>query len=169
LAVTIRIFVTGGTFDKEYNELNGKLFFKDTHLPEMLKLGRCKLNLDIRTLMMVDSSAMTDSDREIILQNVIKAKENRIVITHGTDTMVTTARVLAKGVKDKTVVLTGAIIPYTFGSSDGLFNLGAALAFVQTLPQGVYISMNGRCFSWDNMRKNRDTGEFQQIKPTGKT
>ncbi len=166
--MTIRIFVTGGTFDKEYNELNGKLFFKDTHLPEMLKLGRCKLNLDIRTLMMVDSSAMTDSDRGIILQNVIKAKENKIVITHGTDTMVTTAKVLAREVKDKTVVLTGAIIPYTFGSSDGLFNLGAALAFVQTLPQGVYVSMNGRCFSWDNVRKNRDTGEFQPIKPSGK-
>jgi L-asparaginase len=166
--MTIRVFVTGGTFDKEYNELNGKLFFKDTHLPEMLKLGRCKLNLDIRTLMMVDSSIMTDSDREIILQNVIKAKEDRIVITHGTDTMVTTARVVAKGVKDKTVVLTGAIIPYTFGSSDGLFNLGAALALVQTLPHGVYVSMNGRCFSSDNVRKNRDTGEFQPIKSTGK-
>jgi len=161
----IRIFVTGGTFDKEYNELNGKLFFKDTHLPEMLKLGRCKLNLDIRTLMMVDSSVMTDSDREIILQNVKKAKEDKVVITHGTDTMVATARVLANGVKDKTVVLTGAIIPYTFGSSDGLFNLGAALAFVQTLPHGVYVSMNGRCFFWDNVKKNRDTGEFQPIKP----
>lgn len=165
----IRVFVTGGTFDKEYNELNGKLFFKDTHLPEMLKLGRCKLNVDIRSLMMVDSSAMTDSDREIIRQNVKNAKENRILITHGTDTMVSTAKVLAGGLKEKTVVLTGAIIPYTFGSSDGLFNLGAALAFVQTLPPGVYVSMNGRCFTWDNVKKNRDTGEFQQIRPAAKT
>lgn len=160
----VRIFVTGGTFDKEYNELAGKLFFKDTHVTEMLKLGRCKLNVDIRTLMMVDSSTMIDSDREIILQNVMKAKENRILITHGTDTMVATARVLAKGVKGKTVVLTGAMVPYTFGSSDGLFNLGAALAFVQTLPHGIYISMNGRCFTWDNVKKNRATGEFHQIK-----
>ena len=162
--MTVRIFVTGGTFDKEYNELAGKLFFKDTHVTEMLKLGRCKLNVDVRTLMMVDSSTMADSDREIILQNVMKTKENRILITHGTDTMVATAKVLAKGVKAKTVVLTGAMVPYTFGSSDGLFNLGAALAFVQTLPHGIYISMNGRCFTWDNVKKNRATGEFHQIK-----
>ena len=162
--MSVRIFVTGGTFDKEYNELAGKLFFKDTHVTEMLKLGRCKLNVDIRTLMMVDSSTMIDSDREIILQNVMKAIEDRILITHGTDTMVATAKVLAKGVKGKTVVLTGAMVPYTFGSSDGLFNLGAALAFVQTLPHGIYISMNGRCFTWDNVKKNRATGEFHQIK-----
>ncbi len=161
--MTIRIFVTGGTFDKEYDELNGELFFKDTHLPEMLKLGRCKLNADIRTLMMIDSSSMTDSDREIISENVERAKEDKILITHGTDTMAETAKVLGKKIKDKTVVLTGAIIPYTFGSSDGLFNLGAALAFVQTLPSGIYISMNGKCFSWDNVRKNKQTGKFEEI------
>ncbi|MFH1335726.1 MAG: asparaginase domain-containing protein, partial [Candidatus Zixiibacteriota bacterium] len=133
----IRIFVTGGTFDKEYNELNGELFFKDTHLTEMLKLGRCKLNFDVRTLMMIDSTTMTDSDRQIILHNVNNAREDKILITHGTDTMAETAKVLAQGVKDKTVVLTGAMIPYRFGSCDGLFNLGADLAFVQTLPPGV--------------------------------
>jgi L-asparaginase len=162
-AVAIRIFITGGTFDKEYNELNGELYFKDTHLPEVLRLGRCKVKVEIRTLMMVDSSHMTDSDREIILSNVLKAKEDKILITHGTDTMVDTAKALAIGVKDKTVVLTGAMIPYRFGSSDGLFNLGSALAFVQTLPHGVYVSMNGRYFSWDNVRKNRQTGEFEEI------
>ena len=162
--MTIRIFITGGTFDKEYDELNGELFFKDTHLPEMLKLGRCKLNTDNRTLMMIDSSSMTDSDREIILENVKRVKEDKILITHGTDTMVETAKVLGKKIEDKTLVLTGAIIPYTFGSSDGLFNLGAALAFVQTLPRGVYISMNGKCFSWDNVRKNKQTGKFEEIK-----
>ncbi|HEX7400760.1 MAG TPA: asparaginase domain-containing protein [candidate division Zixibacteria bacterium] len=160
----IRIFVTGGTFDKEYNELNGELFFKDTHLPEMLKLGRCKLNFDVRTLMMIDSTTMTDSDRQIILHSVNNSKEDKILITHGTDTMADTAKVLAQGVRDKTVVLTGAMIPYRFGSSDGLFNLGAALAFVQTLPPGVYISMNGKYFNWDNVRKNRNTGEFEEIK-----
>jgi len=159
----IRIFVTGGTFDKEYNELNGELFFKETHLHEMLKLGRCRLEFDITTLMMIDSLDMSDSDRGIILENCISANENKIVITHGTDTMVETARVIAESVKNKTVVLTGAMIPYKFGSSDGLFNLGSALAFVQTLPHGVYIAMNGKYFNWDNVRKNKQTGVFEEV------
>ncbi|MBI2136162.1 asparaginase [Candidatus Woesearchaeota archaeon] len=160
----IRIFVTGGTFDKEYNELDGSLFFKDTHLPEMLALGRSSVPADTRTLMMIDSLDMTDADRETIASNVLKATEDKIVITHGTDTMVETAQVLAKKVKGKTIVLVGAMIPYKFGSSDGLFNLGAALAFVQTLPAGVYIAMNGRYFKWDNVRKNKKVGEFEEIK-----
>ncbi|MDH4223113.1 MAG: asparaginase [candidate division Zixibacteria bacterium] len=160
----IRIFVTGGTFDKEYNELNGQLFFKDTHLYEMLKLGRCKADFHLRTLMMVDSLEMTEVDRNIILENCKKTPEERIVITHGTDTMVDTARVLANGIKNKTIILTGAMIPYRFGSSDGLFNLGSALAFAQSLPHGVYIVMNGRCFHWDNARKSKKTGEFEEIK-----
>jgi len=160
----IRIFVTGGTFDKEYNELNGELFFKETHLYEMLKLGRCRLAFDITTLMMIDSLDMADSDRNIILESCIGANENKIVITHGTDTMVETARIIAGSVKDKTIVLTGAMIPYKFGSSDGLFNLGSALAFVQTLPHGVYIAMNGKYFNWDNVRKNKKTGVFEESK-----
>jgi len=162
--MSIRIFVTGGTFDKEYNELSGELFFKETHLYEMLKLGRCGLVFDIRTLMMIDSLEMTDSDREIILENCVRADENKIVITHGTDTMVETARFLAGFVKDKTILLTGAMIPYKFGSSDGLFNLGSALAFVQTLPHGIYIAMNGKYFNWDDVRKNKKTGVFEEIK-----
>ena len=161
--MAIRIFVTGGTFDKEYNELNGELFFKDTHLNEMLKLGRCKAPIDIRTLMMIDSIYLNDEDRELIAQNCLKCDETQIVITHGTDTMVETAKIIAERVKDKTVVLTGAMIPYKFGSSDGLFNLGSAIAFVQTLPAGVYISMNGRIFNWDNCKKNKIIGEFQEI------
>jgi len=160
----IRIFVTGGTFDKEYNEIDGKLFFKDTHLPEMLRLGRCRVNVDIRTLMLIDSLEMTDDDRQSILQQCNKAKENKIVITHGTDTMESTARVLGAVIKDKTVVLTGAMVPYKFGSSDGLFNLGSALAFVQTLAPGVYVAMNGRYFTWDNVKKNKKTGEFEEIR-----
>ena len=160
----IRIFVTGGTFDKEYNELNGELFFKETHLYEMLKLGRCRLEFDITTLMMIDSLDMSDSDRDTILENCISANENKIVITHGTDTMVETARVIAGSVKNKTVVLTGAMIPYKFGSSDGLFNLGSALAFAQTLPHGVYIAMNGQYFNWNNVRKNKKTGVFEESK-----
>ena len=161
--MAIRIFITGGTFDKEYNELNGELYFKDTHLPEMLKLGRCKVDVDVRTLMMIDSLDMTDDDRAIILENCEKCSEEKIIITHGTDTMEQTARVLGKIMKDKTVVLTGAMIPYKFGSSDGLFNLGSALAFAETLPHGVYIAMNGRYFNWDNVRKNKKTGEFEEI------
>ncbi len=159
----IRIFVTGGTFDKEYNELNGKLFFKDTHLFEMLKLGRNKVLVDVRTLMMMDSLDMTESDRGVIVANCKAVKEKRIVIAHGTDTMVETAALLAKEIKDKTIILTGAMIPFTFGSSDGLFNLGSALAFVQTLPPGVYIAMNGKYFLWNAVRKNRQLGEFEPI------
>jgi L-asparaginase len=160
--MAIRIFVTGGTFDKEYNELDGKLFFKDTHLPEMLKLGRCRVTVDIRTLMLIDSLDMTDADRQIIVEQCRKCKEQQIVITHGTDTMEQTAVLLGKSITDKTIVLTGAMVPYKFGSSDGLFNLGSALAFAQTLPQGVYIAMNGRYFSWNNVKKNKKAGEFEE-------
>ncbi|HQT45359.1 MAG TPA: asparaginase domain-containing protein [Candidatus Micrarchaeota archaeon] len=162
--MAIRIFVTGGTFDKEYNELNGTLFFKDTHVREMLKLGRCEADIDIRTLMMIDSLDMTDDDRKIIAENCKKAQENNIVITHGTDTMTETAKALAQEVKGKTIVLTGAMIPYKFGSSDGLFNLGTAIAFAQVLPPGVYIAMNGYCFTHDNVAKNKKIGRFERIR-----
>jgi L-asparaginase len=165
--MSIRIFITGGTFDKEYNELEGKLYFKDTHLREMLSLGRSRLEVEVRTLMMVDSLDMTDADRQLILDQCRKTKEDRILITHGTDTMEITARVLGPAVAKKTVVLTGAMVPYKFGSSDGLFNLGSALAFVQTLPPGVYIAMNGRCFSWENVRKNTKTGTFEEVRGRG--
>jgi L-asparaginase len=158
----VRVFVTGGTFDKEYNEIEGKLYFRDTHLPEMLALGRCKVKVDIRTLMMIDSLEMSESDRNIILDNCRKCNEGSIVITHGTDTMEETARVLGEASIEKTIVLTGAMVPFKFGSSDGLFNLGSALAFAQSLPHGVYIAMNGRYFRWDNVRKNRKTGEFEE-------
>lgn len=160
----IKIFITGGTFDKEYNELNGQLFFKDTHLPEMLNLGRSRLAVDIRILMMIDSLDMSEEDREMILQNCLKTKEDKILITHGTDTIAETAQLLGQKIKEKTVILTGAMIPYKFGSSDGLFNLGSALAFVQTLPPGVYVAMNGRYFHWDNVQKNKKTGEFEEVK-----
>lgn len=159
----IRILVTGGTFDKEYNERTGQLFFQDTNVAEMLRLGRSRLDVTIRTVMMVDSLEMSDADRELIVQNCLQSEENRIVITHGTDTMTETAGAVARGVSGKTVVLTGAMIPYAFGSSDGLFNLGSALSFVQVLPPGVYIAMNGKCFPWDRVRKNRERGEFEEI------
>jgi len=157
----ICLFVTGGTFDKEYDEIHGSLEFRDTHLPDMLEMGRSRLDVRVRTLMMVDSLEMSDADRGLIASNCRDAAESFIVITHGTDTMVQTARVLAEQVPDKTIVLTGAMIPIAFGSSDGLFNLGGALTVVQVLPPGVYVTMNGRVFSWNEVRKNRDTGVFE--------
>ncbi len=162
--MAIRIFITGGTFDKEYNELNGQLYFKDTHLQELLTMGRSQVQVEIRTLMMVDSLEMTDQDRELIAYQCNNCEEDQIVITHGTDTMAETAKLLAEKVKNKTVVLTGAMIPIKFGSSDGLFNLGSALAFAQSLPPDIYVAMNGRYFHWDNVRKNKETGVFEEVK-----
>jgi len=159
----IRVFVTGGTFDKEYDEINGKLFFKDSHVPEMLALGRCRLELQIQTLMMIDSLDMTAADRELIVNQCRNAPEHRIVITHGTDTMAETAVVLSAQVQEKTIVLTGAMVPYKFGSSDGLFNLGSALAFAQALPHGVYIAMNGRYHHAGRVVKDRTTGYFERV------
>ena len=160
----IRIFVTGGTFDKQYNELTGALAFRETHLPEMLRLGRSRVHVSIETLMMIDSLDMTAADRALIVDRCRRAAEAHILITHGTDTMVDTARALALAAPpDKTIVLTGAMVPYAFGSSDGLFNLGSALSFVQVLPPGVYIAMNGRYFPWDRVRKNKDTGVFEPL------
>ncbi|MDZ7780886.1 MAG: asparaginase domain-containing protein [Gemmatimonadota bacterium] len=159
----IRLFVTGGTFDKEYDEIHGTLQFSDTHLPQMLEMGRCRLDVRVRTLMMIDSLEMTDADRETVARNCARVPERHIVITHGTDTMVDTAAALARAVPDRTIVMTGAMIPITFGSSDGLFNLGGALTAVQILDPGVYIVMNGRIFPWDNVRKNRDTGIFESV------
>ncbi len=162
--MAIRIFITGGTFDKEYNELNGQLYFKDTHMNELLEKGRCRVPVEIRTLMMVDSLEMTNGDRELIAHQCNQCEETQIVVTHGTDTMSETAKVLAEKVKDKTIVLTGAMIPIKFGSSDGLFNLGSAMAFAQSLPPGVYVAMNGRYFNWDNVRKNKQTGVFEEVR-----
>lgn len=162
--MAIRIFITGGTFDKEYNELNGQLYFKDTHMSDLLEMGRNRVEVEIRTLMMIDSLEMTNEDRELIAHQCNQCEESQIIITHGTDTMSHTAKWLAEKVKHKTIVLTGAMIPIKFGSSDGLFNLGSALAFAQTLPPGVYVAMNGRYFNWDNVRKNRQTGVFEEIK-----
>ena len=161
--MSVRVFVTGGTFDKEYDELSGRLYFRNTHVDEMLRRGRCGLDLDVETLMLVDSLEMTDSQREVIVRACAECAQDQIVITHGTDTMVETAQAIADGVEGKTVVLTGAMVPYAFGSSDGLFNLGSALSFVQSLPRGVYIAMNGRSFPWDDVRKNREAGVFERL------
>lgn len=160
----IAVFVTGGTFDKEYNEITGELYFKDTHVREILDLGRSLLEVEIKKLMLVDSLNMTEKDRAKIVQHCTDTKSKHILITHGTDTMGNTAKVLAGHNIGKTIVLTGAMIPYKFGSSDGLFNLGCALAFVQALPHGVYVAMNGKCFRWDEVRKNKKSGRFEKVK-----
>lgn len=163
----IRILVTGGTFDKEYDELSGRLFFLDTHVPEMLRRGRARLDLAIETVVMIDSLEMDDAQRAAIVARCRSSAERAIVITHGTDTMVETAKAIAHAaLADRTIVLTGAMVPYAFGSSDGLFNLGSALSFVQALPPGVYIAMNGQAFSWDECRKDRERGVFERIAGT---
>lgn len=158
----IRILSTGGTFDKEYDEINGRLYFRHSHVAEMLSLGRCRLRVELSTLMMIDSLDMTDEDRELIVQECRDVAEQHIVVTHGTDTMAKTAKAIdAAQIPGKTIVLTGAMVPYKFGSSDGLFNLGSALAFAQALPPGVYVVMNGRCFPATRVQKNRETGIFE--------
>ena len=159
----IKIFATGGTFDKEYNEINGELYFKETNLFKLLELGRSRIDVQIETLMMIDSLEMTDKDRNYISDQCKKESANKIIITHGTDTMVDTATVIASRIKDKVIILTGAMIPIKFGSSDGLFNLGSALSFAQILKPGVYITMNGQYFHWDNVKKNKQLGIFERI------
>ena len=161
--MTIRLFVTGGTFDKDYDEINGKLYFNNTNLTEILKLGRSKLDVEVETLMMIDSLVMTEVHRSHILKKCSECAEEKIIITHGTDTMEITAKVLGEAGLKKTIVLTGAMIPYKFGSSDGLFNMGSASAFVQTLPHGVYVAMQGKYFQWNNVRKNKALGSFEEL------
>ena len=159
----IQILITGGTFDKSYNHISGDLFFEKTHIPDMLKRSKCRLNVDVKTLMMIDSLEMTKKDIKKIIDECKKTKSSRIVITHGTDTMVNTAKKIAEKIKNKTIVLTGAMIPYAFGSSsDGFFNLGSALSFVQTLKNGIYIAINGQYFDYDKVEKNKLKGYFEK-------
>ena len=162
-APRLRLLVTGGTFDKRYDELNGTLAFGESHVQDVLERGRCRLDLAIEVLMLKDSLELTDADRARIVAAARLSPEQRIVVTHGTDTMVESARALADSELGRTVVLTGAMIPYVFGSSDGLFNLGSALSFAQVLPPGVYVAMNGHCFPWDDVRKNRQLGVFESL------
>ena len=159
----IKIFATGGTFDKEFNEINGELYFNETHIYDLLKLGRSQLDVKIETLMMIDSLKMTKEDRKFIINKCQKEKTDKIIIMHGTDTMVDTAQLIAAIIEDKTIILTGAMIPIKFGSSDGLFNLGSALSFIQVINPGIYITMNGRYFKYDNVYKNKKLGIFEKI------
>jgi len=160
---TIRVLITGGTIDKEYNPVTGELTFTKSHLTNMLNRVRCRAKVVLEEIMLKDSLQMRSEDREEILKKCIDCPEDKIIVTHGTDTMVETAQILGKDLKGKTVVLVGALIPYAFGASDALFNLGCAFSAVQTLQEGVYITMNGKIFSWDRVRKNRESGEFEEI------
>ena len=159
--MTIRLLITGGTIDKQYNELNGELIFTQSGIEDMLAQGRAKLDIAYETVMLKDSLDMDDNDRQQILKSCLSCDESQIVITHGTDTMVETSQVLAAKIKDKTIVLLGAMVPYQFKNSDALFNLGCAVAAVQTLGYGVYVTMNGRVFNYDEVIKNKKIGEFQ--------
>ncbi len=159
----IRILITGGTIDKEYDPLTGEMTFAKSHLSNMLNQVRSRVEVLLEEVMLKDSLNMNEEDREKILRKCIESDEYKIIVTHGTDTMVETAQVLGRNILNKTIVLVGAMIPYAFGASDALFNLGCAFAAVQALPQGVYVTMNGKIFRWGNVRKNRKSGEFEEI------
>jgi L-asparaginase len=157
----IKLILTGGTIDQKYNELTGELGYDKTHIDEMLDQARSRIDLDVQKLMLLNSLDITNEQRQQILKTCKEHPGDQIVITHGTDTIVETASLLGKNIHDKTIVLLGSMIPFAFGDSDALFNLGAALTAVQTLRPGVYITMNGKIFDWDKVVKNRELGEFQ--------
>ena len=158
----VRIIITGGTFDKHYDEIKGILTFKDTHLPEILRYVRCALPIELELNQLIDSLDMHLANRLKILESCRRAPESRIVVTHGTDTMIETGRVLGQAALGKTIVLTGAMVPYSFTASDAVFNLGCSIAAVQLLPPGVYVTMGGRVFAWDRVRKDREAGAFEE-------
>jgi|SRR3989344_4531728 len=160
----IKLITCGGTIDCENIDQNNVYSFKESYIPKMLKQSRCNADIEIKFLMAKDSLLMNEKDREIILEECKKSKENRIILTHGTDTMVETAKTLGNGIKDKTIVLLGAMVPYNQKDSDALFNLGLGVSAVQTLPKGVYIAMNGKIFDWDNVKKNIKLKQFEAIK-----
>jgi L-asparaginase len=159
--MTLRIIATGGTFDKHYNELNGVLGFADSHLPEVIARSRMTVPVELEVVSLLDSLDMADADRQRVLAACQAAQETAIVIVHGTDTMRETAEVLGTALGGKTIVFTGAMIPYSIAHSDALFNFGFACGVAQTLPPGVYVAMNGQVFTWDNVTKNRAAGVFQ--------
>ena len=159
----IKILVTGGTIDKVYNELTGELTFGTSNLDEMLERSRSTVGINTEVLFLKDSLDMNDEDRGLILSKCLECSEDRVMITHGTDTMVETAQFLGNKIKDKTIVLFGSMVPYSINNSDALFNLGAALSAVQNKTNGVYIAMNGQVFDFDKVEKNKALGIFENI------
>lgn len=161
--MTLRILATGGTFDKHYDELAGKLGFSDSHLPAVITRSRMTLAVTLEQLPLLDSLDMGDADRDRVLASCRAAPEAAVIIIHGTDTMPETAAVLGAAKLDKTVILTGAMIPYEIADSDAFFNLGFACGVAQLLPAGVYVAINGKIFNWDNVKKNRAAGVFETL------
>ena len=161
--MTLRLIATGGTFDKHYDEINGKLDFADSHLPQVIARARLTIPVALEVLPLLDSLDLDDAARQRVLASCAAAAERSIVIVHGTDTMAQTAAVLGAAGLDKTIILTGAMIPYEIANSDALFNLGVAVGMAQTLPAGVYVAMNGQVFNWNNVRKNKAAGVFETV------
>jgi L-asparaginase len=161
--MAIKILLTGGTFDKSYSVIEGELNFDDTHIEEMLDRANVTAEIVVEELMLMDSLDMEEPERDKVLRACEESEEQRILITHGTDTMVETAELLGEAGLEKTIVLTGAMIPYTVRDSDALFNIGFALSAVQLLEEGVYIAMNGEVFDWDDVMKNYDEGRFEVL------
>ena len=159
--MTLRILATGGTFDKHYDEIAGKLTFADSHLPEVIRRARITVPVALELLPALDSLDMHDADRQRILGSCLQADENAIIIVHGTDTMRETAEVLGNAKLAKTIVLMGAMIPYEIANSDAFFNFGFACGVAQMLPHGVYVAMNAQVFTWDKVQKNRVAGVFE--------
>jgi L-asparaginase len=159
--MTIALLITGGTLDKDYDELSGQLIFPGSRVAQMLQQARSLLAIRLVTLMQKDSLDMTPVDREVIVRACATSPESQLVITHGTDTLAKTGEALVAARLEKTIVLTGAMRPFALGESDALFNLGVALAMVQTLPKGVYLAMNGRALPVGQMHKNPEKGVFE--------
>ena len=159
----VRLLITGGTIDKVYNQSNGELEFDKTHFPEMVKRSRVEVDLTLEEIMLLDSLDMVDKERDLIVDSCLSCEEDFILITHGTDTMCDTARLIGESDIDKTIVLFGAMVPYAVSNSDALFNFGCALGSLQLLESGVYVAMNGRVLPWDDVEKNRALGVFQSI------
>jgi L-asparaginase len=160
--MTLHVIATGGTFDKHYDEIAGKLTFGSGHLRAAIDRSRMTVEVVLQELPFLDSLDMHDADRERILAACQRRVANAIVIIHGTDTMRETAELLGRAAMAATIVITGAMIPYEIANSDALFNFGFACGVAQTLPHGVYVAMNGRLFDWDKVQKNRAAGVFEK-------
>lgn len=158
--MSIKIFTTGGTIDKVYFDAKSEYEVGEPQIVEILREAGVHVEFEVETLFRKDSLDMTEADRAVIVERVRQSPHERIIITHGTDTMVQTGRAL-EGTPGKTIVLVGSLSPARFKNSDAVFNVGFAFAAVQALPPGIYIAMNGRIFPADHVRKNRELNRFE--------
>ena len=163
IIMSLRLIATGGTFDKRYDPIAGALAFGPTHLEAIVRRARLAGPVAVESPMQIDSLEMTDAHRLRVLEACRASPEDRIVVVHGTDTMVETAHVLGEAALSKVIVLTGAMVPYDVADSDALFNLGFAAGCAHALGNGVWVAMNGEAHRWDRVRKNRALGVFEAI------